>query len=202
MNQEERMLAGLPYRPEQDGLPSQRIEAKRRAHAFNSCPPEAQAQANALLRNLIGSAGENLRIEAPFRCSYGKHIDIGSNFYADVNLCIMDDAHVQIGDNVRFGANVALYTGGYPLHPISRYSGYQYAVGINIGSNVWLGGNTIVLPGVCVGNNVVVEPGSVVTEDLPDNVLAGGNPCKVIREITDDDRTYYFKTYQFDVTDY
>lgn len=202
MNQEERMLAGLPYRPELDGLPGQRIEAKRRAHAFNNCPPENTTQANALLRNLLGTVGENLHIDAPFRCDYGKHIEIGSNFIAGANLTILDAGKVQIGHNVRFGANVTLCTSGYPIHPVSRLSGYEYAVGINIGSNVSLGCGVTVLPGVCIGNNVVVEAGSLVREDIPDNMLAAGNPCKVVCEITDDDRTYYYKDYQFDVSDY
>lgn len=109
---------------------------------------------------------------------------------------------VIIGNNVQFAPNVSLYTAGHPIHPDSRNSGYEYGIGITIGNNVWLGGNVVVNPGVHVGNNVVIGSGSVVTKDITDNVIAVGNPCKVIREITEEDRKYYYKNYEFDVDDY
>lgn len=109
---------------------------------------------------------------------------------------------VIIGNNVQFAPNVSLYTAGHPIHPDSRNSGYEYGIGITIGDNVWLGRNVVVNPGVHIGNNVVIGSGSVVTKDIPDNVIAIGNPCKVIREITEKDRKYYYKNYEFDVDDY
>ncbi|NYC93346.1 acetyltransferase-like isoleucine patch superfamily enzyme [Clostridium acetobutylicum] len=123
-------------------------------------------------------------------------------FFANYNCIILDVGKVTIGDNVQFAPNVSLYTAGHPIHPASRNSGYEYGISITIGNNVWLGGNVVVNPGVHIGDNVVVGSGSVVTKDIPDNVIAVGNPCKVIREITEEDRKYYYKNYEFDVDDY
>lgn len=115
---------------------------------------------------------------------------------------MLDVAKITIGENVMFAPNVSLYTAGHPLHPVSRNSGYEYGLPITIGDNVWLGGNVIVNPGVTIGDNVVVGSGSVVTKDLPDNVVAVGNPCQIIREITDEDRDFYYRKERFDVSDY
>lgn len=123
-------------------------------------------------------------------------------FFANYNCIILDVGKVIIGNNVQFAPNVSLYTAGHPIHSDSRNSGYEYGIGITIGDNVWLGGNVVVNPGVHIGNNVVIGSGSVVTKDIPDNVIAIGNPCKVIREITEEDRKYYYKNYEFDVDDY
>jgi maltose O-acetyltransferase len=115
---------------------------------------------------------------------------------------ILDVNKVIIGDNVMFAPNVQIYTAGHPVHPDSRNSGYEYGIGITIGNNVWLGGNTVVNPGVTIGDNTVIGAGSVVTKDIPANIVAAGNPCRVIREITEDDRKYYFKNRLFDVGDF
>ena len=134
----------------------------------------------------------------PFYCDYGSHIEVGENFFANYNCTILDVAPVKIGDNVLFGPNVSLYTAGHPLHPVSRNSAYEYGISITIGDNVWLGGNVVVTPGVHIGNNVVIGAGSVVTKDIPDNMVAAGNPCRVIREITEEDKKYYYKNRKFD----
>lgn len=123
-------------------------------------------------------------------------------FFANYNCTILDVGKVIIGNNVQFAPNVSLYTAGHPIHPDSRNSGYEYGIGITIGDNVWLGGNVVVNPGIHMGNNVVIGSGSVVIKDIPDNVIAIGNPCKVIREITEEDRKYYYKNYEFDIDDY
>jgi len=109
---------------------------------------------------------------------------------------------VKIGDNAQIAPNVSIYTAGHPVHPDSRNSGYEYGIAITIGDNVWIGGNTCILPGVTIGNNVVIGAGSVVTKNIPDNVIAAGNPCKIIREITEKDRDFYYRDRKFDVEDY
>ena len=141
-------------------------------------------------------------IEQPFRCDYGKNIEVGNNFFANYNCVILDVAKVTIGENVMFAPNVSIYTAGHPIHPESRNSGYEYGIPVTIGNNVWVGGNVVITPGVTIGNNVVIGAGSVVTKDIPDNVIAVGNPCRVIREITEEDRKYYYKDKEFDVDDY
>ncbi|MNC60607.1 Galactoside O-acetyltransferase [compost metagenome] len=127
---------------------------------------------------------------------------MGENFYANFNCTILDVGKVVMGENVMFAPNVSIYTAGHPVHPDSRNSGYEYGIAITIGDNVWIGGNAIINPGVTIGHNVVIGAGSVVTKDIPDNVIAAGSPCRVIREITEEDRKYYFKDKEFDVPDY
>ena len=141
-------------------------------------------------------------MEPPIRFDYGKNTEVGDNFFANFNTVILDVAKVTIGENVMFAPNVSIYTAGHPIHPDSRNSGYEYGIPVTIGDNVWIGGNAVILPGVHIGNNVVIGAGSVVTRDIPDSVIAAGNPCRVIREITEADRKFYFKDRVFDVEDY
>lgn len=202
MNQKERMLHGLPYKSWLDGLPEDRIKNKKKLFEFNSVCPTEEKKLEEILHEIFGKCGDNVHVEPPFHCDYGYNIEVGDNFYANYNLVILDVGKVKIGDNVMFAPNVAIYTAGHPVHPDSRNSGYEYGIDISIGNNVWLGGNTIVNPGVKIGNNVVIGSGSVVTKDIPDNVIAVGNPCRIIREITEEDRKYYFKNKEFDVDDY
>lgn len=202
MNQKERMLAGLPYKAWLDGLPEERQECRRKLYQLNQLPPEEYGQIPALLKELFGKTGEQIFLELPFRCDFGSNIEVGENFVANYNLTILDVARVKIGSNVMIAPNVSIYTAGHPLHPDSRNSGYEYGIPITIGDNVWIGGNSMILPGVTIGSNVVIGAGSVVTKDIPDNRMAAGNPCRVIREITEDDRRFYYKDREFDVEDY
>lgn len=202
MNQKERMLAGLPYKAWLDGLPEERQECRRKLYQLNQLPPEEYGQIPALLKELFGKTGEQIFLELPFRCDFGSNIEVGENFVANYNLTILDVARVKIGSNVMIAPNVSIYTAGHPLHPDSRNSGYEYGIPITIGDNVWIGGNSVILPGVTIGSNVVIGAGSVVTKDIPDNRVAAGNPCRVIREITEDDRRFYYKDREFDVEDY
>ena len=135
-------------------------------------------------------------------CDYGYNIEVGENFFANYNFLVLDIAKVKIGANAQIAPNVSIYTAGHPIHPDSRNSGYEYGIGITIGDNVWIGGNACIMPGVTIGNNVVIGAGSVVTKNIPDNMIAAGNPCRIIREITEEDRDYYYKDRKFDVTDY
>lgn len=202
MNQKDRMLAGLPYKAWLDGLSEERMENKKKIYEYNRCLPDENAKIDKLIRDILGKAGVGVHIEVPFHCDYGKNIEIGDYFFANYNCTILDVGKVIIGNNVQFAPNVSLYTAGHPIHPDSRNSGYEYGIGITIGNNVWLGGNVVVNSGIHIGNNVVIGSGSVVTKDIPDNVIAAGNPCKIIREITEEDRKYYYKNYEFDVDDY
>ncbi|OKP87574.1 galactoside O-acetyltransferase [Paenibacillus helianthi] len=202
MNQKERMLVGLPYKAWLDGLSEERIANKLKIHEYNLLRPDESDRRGELIRDILGESGGNVHIESPFRCDYGTNITVGKNFYANYNCTILDVGKVVIGDNVMFAPNVSIYTAGHPIHPDSRNSGYEYGIAITIGDNVWIGGNVILNPGVTIGNNVVIGAGSVVTKDIPDNVIAAGSPCKIIREITEEDRKYYFKDKEFDVSDY
>lgn len=196
------MLAGLPYKAWLDGLSEERMENKKRIYRYNSLSPEQGEEQAALIKEIIGKCGENIWIETPFHCDYGWNIEVGENFFANYNLTILDVGKVVIGKNAQIAPNVSIYTAGHPVHPDSRNTGYEYGIGVTIGDNVWLGGNTVINPGVTIGNNVVIGAGSVVTKDLPDDVIAVGNPCRVLHKITEEDRKYYFKDREFDVEDY
>lgn len=198
MNQKERMLNELPYQAWKDGLSEERKENKRKVYRYNKLSPDEEKEQDRLIREIVGKCGETIWVEQPFHCDYGYNIEVGNNFYSNYNLTILDVGKVIIGENVMIAPNVSLYTAGHPLHPDARNSGYEYGIGITIGDNVWIGGNTVVNPGVHIGNNVVIGSGSVVTKDIPDNALAAGNPCKVIRFLTEEDKKYYYKNRKFD----
>lgn len=203
MNQKERMLANLPYKSWMDGLKEDRMACKKKLYTYNNLPPEQETEREALLREILGKTCEGyLNIESPFHCDYGYNIEVGKEFFANYNFIVLDVGKFKIGDNFMCGPNVQISTAGHPLYPESRASGYEYGIDITIGDNVWIGGNVLVCPGVTIGSNVVIGGGSVVTKDIPDNMLAYGNPCRVIREITEADRDYYFRDRKFDVEDY
>lgn len=188
MTQKERMLAGQLY------LVDEELAAENRRTAgvlrqFNSEPePEARA---ALLRGLLGGTGRTFRIEPPFRCDYGSHIYLGENFYANYELIVLDQCDVRFGDNVMLGPRVSLFSAGHPLDADIRNAGLEYGKPITVGSNVWMGGCVTVNGGVTIGDNVVIGSGSVVTHDIPSNVIAAGNPCRVLRPLTDADRAHW-----------
>ena len=202
MNQKERMLAGLPYKAWLDGLAEERLENKKRVFRFNNMEPDKFEEKIALIKEIFGKTGETIFVEAPFHCDYGYNIEVGENFFANYNLTILDVGKVKIGANAQIAPNVSIYTAGHPVHPESRNTGYEYGIPITIGDNVWIGGSVTILPGVTIGNNVVIGAGSVVTRDLPDNVIAAGNPCRVLRTITEEDRDFYYRDRKFDVDDY
>ena len=202
MNQKERMLQGLPYKAWLDGLAEERLENKRKIYQYNNLQPDAFEKQDMLIKQILGRTGDNIHIEAPFHCDYGYNIEVGENFYANYNLIILDVGKVIIGKNAQIAPNVSIYTAGHPIHPESRNSGYEYGIAVTIGDNVWIGGNVCIMPGVTIGSNVVIGAGSVVTKDIQDNVIAVGNPCRVIRPITLADRDYYYKDRRFDVDDY
>ena len=202
MNQKERMLKGLPYKAWLDGLSEERMEAKLKIYEYNMCRPDKKEKMTKLIKSILGKTGQEIHIEQPFHCDYGTNIEVGENFYSNYNCIMLDVGKITIGKNVMFAPNVSIYTAGHPVHPDSRNSGYEYGMPVTIGDNVWIGGSVVINPGVTIGNNVVIGSGSVVTKDIPDNVIAVGNPYRIIREITEEDRKYYYKNLEFDVDDY
>ena len=150
-----------------------------------------------VVKELLGKS-EGAFINPPFYCDYGKHIEVGKNFFANYNCTFLDVAKIRIGDNCQIAPNVAIYTAGHPVHPDTRNSAYEYGKEVTIGDNVWIGGNTVVCPGVRIGDNAVIGAGSVVTKDIPDWCIAAGNPCKVIRRITETDRRKLFRGEEID----
>ena len=177
------------------------LENRRKLYEFNNADcwtDEGVKQQTERLRNILGGMGENVTILPPFHCDYGSNIKAGDNFFANYNLCVLDVAPVTFGNNVFIAPNVSIYTAGHPVHYKARNSMYEYGIPITIGDNVWIGGNAVICPGGNIGSGSVIGAGSVVLKDVPENVIAAGNPCKVIREITDEDIKYYFKDREFD----
>lgn len=196
MNNIERRDAGLPYISDESIFEEQK-KARRLTQELNTVDRSDFKRIAAIVKELLGKS-EGACINPPFYCDYGTHIEVGRNFFANYNCTILDVAKVTIGDNCQMAPNVAIYTAGHPVHPDTRNTMYEYGIEVSIGDNVWIGGNTVICPGVHIGNNVVIGAGSVVTKDIPDWTIAAGNPCKVIREITEADRKLYFRDKEFD----
>jgi maltose O-acetyltransferase len=189
MTNKEKMLAGDLYTVD-DELRRELLRARRITRRYNATTEEDADIRKRLLAELFGGSGENIYIEPPFRCDYGSNITIGEHFYANYDCIILDVNKVTIGCNVKFGPRVCVYTAGHPIDAAVRRSLLEFGKPIMIGDDVWVGGNVVINPGVTIGSNVVIGSGSVVTKDIPDNVVAVGNPCRVLRAITDDDKKY------------
>jgi len=187
----QKMLAQKLYMAGVGELATDNKKSRMLTRLFNNTTEEQQEYRTELLHQLFESVGEKVFIEPPFRCDYGCHITIGNNFYANFDCIIIDVAKVNIGNNVFFGPRVGVYTAGHPIDPDVRNTLLEFGKEINIGNNVWIGANAVINPGVTIGNNVVIGSGSVVTKDIPDNVIAVGNPCKVLRAITAEDKQYW-----------
>ena len=196
MDQIKRRDAGIAYIADKEVMEQQK-RARKLTQELNTVDRSDFEKIEKIVKELLGKS-EGAFINPPFYCDYGFNIEVGKNFYANYNCTILDVGKVTIGDNCMFAPNVAIYTAGHPIHPDSRNSMYEYGIPVSIGDNCWLGGNTIVCPGVKIGNNVVIGAGSVVTKDIPDWSIAAGNPCRVIRTITEEDRKYYYKKNEFD----
>ena len=190
----EKQHSGMLYLPGDPELQREQLQCLDRLFEYNQVKPSELERKAALLKEMFAEVGENCCIELPFHANWGgKHVHFGNNIYANFNLTLVDDTHIYVGDYTQFGPNVVLATAGHPIDPELREQMYQYNAPIRIGRNCWLGANVVVVPGVTIGDNVVVGAGSVVTRDLPDNVVAVGNPCRILREVNDHDRAYYFK---------
>ena len=184
MNSEkEKMLNSELYDATDESLYKERETVKNLTYDYNLIRRSDKDKRDELIRKILGKAGKNLWIESPFQCDYGYNIEIGDNFYSNHNLIILDCAKVKIGDNVFVGPNVGIYTPCHPIDAKERMTFKEWAEPVTIGNDVWLGGNVTILPGVSIGNNVVIGAGSVVTKDIPSNCVAVGNPCKPVKSL-------------------
>ena len=183
LNEKEKMLSGELYDAGDAALVEERQRSKDLCFRYNQIQPSKMKERKGIIKTLFGKVGKMFLIEQPFFCDYGYNIEIGENFYTNVNVVILDCAKVTFGDNVFIAPNCGFYTVNHPLDTETRNKGLEYALPITVGNNVWIGAGCSILPGVTIGDNAVIGAGSVVVKDIPANVLAFGNPCKVIKEI-------------------
>lgn len=195
MNEIDKMISGDVYFASNPEVSAKYKEAKYLTRQYNFTTDEEENIRIEIINKLFSKIGKRFHIEPPFRCDYGFNIKVGENFYANYECIILDVCKVNIGDNVFFGPRVSIYTATHPISAKIRNTGLEYGKSITIGSDVWVGGDTVINPGVTIGNNVVIGSGSVVTKDIPSNVIVAGNPCKVIREITIEDDNYWTNIY-------
>lgn len=189
MTEKEKMLKQMLYDANYDKeLMQDRMDCKDLCYEYNHLRPSQVEEQKEIIRKIVGKTKENFFITAPFWCDYGYNIELGENFYSNHNLVILDCAKVTFGDNVFVAPDCGFYTAGHPIDAERRNAGLEYAYPITVGNDVWIGGGVHVMPGVTIGNNVVIGSGSVVTKDIPDNVVAAGNPCRVLRPITEEDK--------------
>lgn len=195
----EKMHTGELYLPKDEEIMEEQLKCLDRLYEFNSTRPIEIKKRQRLMKDMFAEIGENCYIEPPFHSNFGgKHVHFGKNIYANFNLTCVDDTHIYVGDYTMFGPNVTIATAGHPILPELRKQGYQYNAKVYIGKNCWIGAGVIILPGITIGDNVVVGAGSIVTKDLPSNVIAVGNPCKILRETNDHDKEFYFKDRKID----
>lgn len=199
MTEKEKMHTGDLYLPGDEEILKNQQECLEKLYDFNQTRPSEMDKRNEMLKEMLAEVGEGCYIEPPFHANFGgHHVHFGNYIYANFNFTAVDDTHIYVGDYTMFGPNVTLATAGHPILPELREKAYQYNMPIHIGRNCWLGAGVCVMPGVTIGDNTVIGAGSVVTHDIPANVVAYGTPCKVIREINEHDREYYFKNQKID----
>jgi len=196
MDNKERRDAGMAYISDASVAEEQK-QCRRLLQQLNFMDRSDFEGIAKVVKQILGKS-DGAFINPPFYCDYGTHIEIGSHSFINYNCTMLDVAKITIGDYCQMAPNVSIYTAGHPLHPVSRNSAYEYGKPVTIGDNCWIGGNVIICPGVTIGNNVVIGAGSVVTKDIPDWSLAAGNPCRVIRTITDEDKEYFYRHEKFD----
>lgn len=194
MDIREKMHSGDLYLSMDEDLFNEQLTFLDKLYDFNMTRPVELAKRTEMLKKMFAEIGEDCYIEPPLHANWaGKHVHFGKGVYANFNLTLVDDTHIYVGDYTMLGPNVVLATAGHPILPELRPLAYQYNLPIHIGKNCWLGAGVIVLPGVTIGDNTVIGAGSVVTKDIPANVVAAGNPCRVLREINDHDKEFYYK---------
>ena len=199
LTQYERMVRGLIYDPADPEIMSEQSVYQDKCWAFNQLKPTAYQEKLAYMKEVFAECGENCYIELPFRANWGgHHLHFGSNIYANFNLTLVDDGHIYVGDKVMFGPNVMIATANHPIDPELRSRGLQYNKDVHIGENAWIGANVVIVPGIHIGKDSVIGAGSVVTKDIPDGVVAAGNPCRVIRPVGEHDKIYYYKNEKID----
>lgn len=193
MTEKEKMLSGNLYMANDQELKADVKKSRMLTRLFNNTTEEQKEYRAELLKELFKKTGDNIYIEPSFKCDYGCNISVGNNFYANFDCIILDVCNVDIGENVFFAPRVCIYTAGHPIDAEVRNTGLEFGKPVKIGNDVWVGGSTVINPGVNIGSNVVIGSGSVVTKDIPDNAIAVGNPCRVLREITEEDKIYWEK---------
>ena len=199
MTNKERMDAGLVYDPNDAALMADQQVCMEKLWEFNQLRPSQQAEKTRYMKEMFAECGEGCYIELPFRANWGgKHLHFGNYVYANFNLTVVDDGEIYVGDKVMFGPNVTIATANHPIEPGLRGKAMQYNKPVHIGENVWVGAGTVIVPGVSIGKNSVIGAGSVVTKDIPENVVAVGNPCRVLRPIGEHDREYFYKNEKID----
>ena len=198
MTMHERIMSGKLFTDMCEGMPEERLQAKKRMKLLNDMEPDDFEGRVRLLGEIFGKPCDAW-IEPPFYFCYGRHISLGKGTYINVNCSFIDDGKIPIGDAVMFGPAVTIATVGHPINPSLR--GYMYCDHVTIGNNCWIGANSVICPGVTIGENTVIGAGSVVTKDIPANVVAAGNPCRVIREINENDMKYYYRDRLIDEAD-
>lgn len=199
MTQYERMEAGLIYDPGDEEIMKEQVPYQDRLWEFNQLKPSQYMEKMLYMKEVFAECGEHCYIELPFHANWGgHHVHFGSGVYANSNLTIVDDGHVYVGDKVMFGPNVVIATANHPIEPELRAKGLQYNKDVFIGENAWIGAGVVIVPGVHIGKNVVIGAGSVVTKDIPDNVVAVGNPCRILREVSGHDKEFFYKNERID----
>ena len=200
MDNIERMKNGKLYFPTGGEVLEEQFKCLEKLYDFNSTRPSELSKRSRMLEDMFAQIGENCYIEPPLHANWGgKHVYFGKNVYANFNLTLVDDGNIFVGDYVMFGPNVTVATAGHPIEPNLRRVAMQYNADVRIGNNVWIGAGAVILPGVTIGDNSVIGGGSVVTKDIPADVVAVGNPCRVLRPIGKHDREYYFKDNKIDI---
>ena len=191
--------SGELYLPTDEEIMKEQLVCLERLYEFNHTRPLEQEKRQRLLKEMFAEIGENCYLEPPFHSNWGgRNIHFGSNIYGNFNLTLVDDTHIYVGDNTMFGPNVTVATAGHPINAKLREKGYQYNAPVSIGRNCWISAGALIMPGVTIGDNVVIGAGSVVTKDIPSNVVAVGNPCRVLRPVNEKDDIYYFKDNKID----
>lgn len=193
MTIKEKMKSEKIYFCNDKDLEAEQRECLEKLYDFNMTRPSESAKREELLKEMFAEIGENCYIEPPFHANWGKYTHFGNNVYANFNLTLVDDTDIFVGDSVMFGPNVTIATAGHPVDPELRRQVAQFNIPVHIGNNVWIGAGSVILPGINIGENSVIGAGSVVTKDIPDNVVAVGNPCHILRKISDRDKKYYYK---------
>ena len=199
MTEREKIHSGQIYWPNDDSIMTEQLGYLDLMDAYNRTPRRLQEERQEMLKNLFAEVGENCYIESPYFANWGgHHVHLGSYVYANAGLKLVDDTHIYIGDYTMLGPNVVIATAGHPIDPELRQRGLQYNMPVRIGNNCWLGAGVIVMPGVTIGDNSVIGAGSIVTKNIPANVVAVGNPCRVLRPIGEHDRKFYYKGREID----
>ena len=199
MTHYERMVKGLVYYPDDPEIKAEQVPFQDKLWEFNQLKPSDIEKKRQYMHEVFAECGENSYIELPFHANWGGcHVHFGSGIYANFNLTLVDDGHIYVGDRVMFGPNVTIATANHPIDPELRGRGLQYNKDVHIGENAWIGAGVIIVPGVRIGKNAVIGAGSVVTRDIPDNVVAVGNPCRVMREVSERDREYFYRSERID----